>query len=108
MPLSKDANCTEYSLGMAEANQAGMVGASRASYSREDPEVLAAEAAEVIFGPMTDKTLEGRYSEMSSSAAEVNWGPESTWRRSLGPARTVELNRAATKIWDSILTNSWE
>lgn len=55
---------------MADANQSGMDEAKRAAY--KSPEVLAALAAEVIFGSITDSTEGLTYSEISSSAAEVN------------------------------------
>lgn len=56
MPFSREANCTEYWLGMALLNQSGVLDARRAEYSRESPVTLAALAAEVIKGPMTERT----------------------------------------------------
>ena len=66
------------------------------------PVTLAALAAEEKTDSSAVRAVEGRYSEINSSAADVNCAASVAWRFSCSVANAVKLRRATVMIEDNI------
>jgi hypothetical protein len=66
------------------------------------PVTLAALAAEEKTDSSAVRAVEGRYSEINSSAADVNCAASVAWRFSCSVANAVKLRRATVMTEDNI------
>jgi hypothetical protein len=66
------------------------------------PVTLAALAAEEKTDSRAGRAVEGMYSEINSSAADVNCAASVAWRFSCSVANAVKLRRAIVMIEDNI------
>jgi hypothetical protein len=66
------------------------------------PVTLAALAAEEKTDSSAGRAVEGRYSEINSSAADVNCAASVAWRFSCSVANAVKLRTANVMIEDNI------